>query len=130
MHFLRGFILALATLISAHAAPAEWFAIHVVDEQTGRGVPLVSLTTTNAITHVTDSAGWIAFNEPGLMEREVYFSVSAPGYAVPKDGFGFSGLRLKPKLGEKAEVKMMRLNIAERLYRVTGQALPSSSESR
>ncbi len=128
MHFLRGFILALATLISAHAAPAAWFAIHVVDEQTGRGVPLVSLTTTNAITHVTDSAGWIAFNEPGLMEREVYFSVSAPGNVVPKDGFGFSGLRLTPKLGKMVEVKMMRLNIAERLYRVTGQGIYRDSE--
>lgn len=135
MNFLRGSFLALASLLTAHAvrltaqaAPAEWFAIHVVDEQTGRGVPLVSLTTTNQITHVTDSAGWIAFNEPGLMEREVFFTVSAPGYTVPKDGFGFSGVRLKPKLGEVKEVKVMRLNIAERLYRITGQGIYRDSE--
>jgi len=113
----------LVTAFSLHAAPADWFAIHVVDESTGRGVPLVSLTTTNHITHVSDSAGWIAFHEPGLMDREVFFHVGGPGYAVPKDGFGYSGVRLQPQLGQVAEVKVMRLNIAERMYRITGQGI-------
>jgi hypothetical protein len=128
MLFLRAAFFALASLTTAVAAESEWFAIHVVDEQTGRGVPLVSLETTNQMTHVTDSAGWVAFHEPGLMEREVFFHVRAPGYTVPKDGFGFSGVRLKPKLGTVAEVKVMRLNIAERLYRVTGQGIYRDSE--
>ncbi|MDZ4288041.1 MAG: hypothetical protein U0984_08785 [Prosthecobacter sp.] len=106
------------------AAPAEYFGIHVIDEATGRGVPLISLTTTNRITLVTDSAGWIAFNEPGLMDREVFFTVEgSPGYSFPKDGFGFAGLRLTPKAGASAEIKVKRENIAERLYRVTGQGI-------
>ncbi len=125
---MRGFLLALASLIAVHAAAEEWFAIHVVDEVTGRGVPLVTLTTTNQIALVTDSAGWIAFQEPGLMGRKVFFSVSAPGYRVKKDGFGFSGVRLTPRPGEQAEVKVERINLAERLYRITGQGIYRDSE--
>lgn len=123
MTFLRISLLALTSLFSAHAGVADWFSIHVIDESSGRGVPLVSLTTTNHLNHITDSAGWVAFQEPGLMGREVFFQVSSPGYAVAKDGFGYSGVRLTPKAGETAEVKIMRLNIAERLYRVTGEGI-------
>lgn len=106
-----------------HAAPEDYFGIRVVDEHTGRGVPLVTLETTNHIALTTDSAGWIAFNEPGLMNREVYFSVKGPGYTMPKDGFGFTGVRLKPVAGKSAEVKVLRTNIAERLCRLTGQGI-------
>src|SRR5437899_1649930 len=70
-----------------------YFGIHVVDDRTGRGVPLVELRTVNDIKFVTDSAGWVAFHEPGLMEREVFFSIAAPGYEYPKDGFGYRGRR-------------------------------------
>ncbi len=105
------------------AAPEMPFGIQVVDAQTGRGVPLMTLTTTNHQAYVTDSAGWVAFQEPGLMETEVFFHVSGPGYSVAKDGFGYAGVRLKPKAGEKTEVKVLRHNIAERLYRITGQGI-------
>src|SRR5688572_20149751 len=106
MTFVRTSVIAFLCLGRClFAGPADWFAIHVVDETTGRGVPLVTLTTTNHISHVSDSAGWIAFNEPGLMDREVFFTVAAPGYEVAKDGFGYSGVRLKPRLGEMGEVK-------------------------
>lgn len=110
-------------LLRALAGAAEPFGIHVVDEHTGRGVPLVTLTTTNHMSFTTDSAGWIAFDEPGLMERVVHFTIRAPGYAVAKDGFGFAGVKLTPRHGGKAEVKVMRTNIAERLYRITGQGI-------
>ena len=105
------------------AAPEDYFAIHVVDSETGRGVPLITLTTTNHISFTTDSAGWIAFDEPGLMERQVYFGVEGPGYGVPKDGFGFAGVKLTPLSGKTAEVKVHRNNIAERLCRLTGQGI-------
>ncbi|MFC5453590.1 hypothetical protein [Prosthecobacter fluviatilis] len=105
------------------AAPEDYFGIRVVDEHTGRGVPLVTLETTNHIALTTDSAGWIAFNEPGLMNRAVYFSVRGPGYTMPKDGFGFTGVRLKPVAGKSEEVKVLRTNIAERLCRLTGQGI-------
>ncbi len=116
-------LLVFASGAALSAAPADWFGIHVVDAATGRGVPLITLTTTNHVAHVSDNAGWIAFQEPELMERSVFFHVSGPGYTVPKDGFGYAGVRLTPKAGAIAEVKLTRANLAERLYRVTGEGL-------
>jgi hypothetical protein len=101
----------------------DYFAIQVVDRQTGRGVPLVELRTTNFIRHVTDSHGVVAFLEPGLMDREVFFFVESHGYEVPKDGFGYRGVRLRTAPGTTAVVQVDRINIAERLYRVTGQGI-------
>jgi hypothetical protein len=99
------------------------FKIQVVDRQTGRGVPLVELRTTNNIRYYTDSNGIVAFYEPGLMDREVFFFVESPGYEFPKDGFGMNGTRLKTSPGASAVIKIDRLNVAERLYRVTGQGI-------
>lgn len=105
------------------ADPADYFAIEVVDSHTGRGVPMIELATVNNIVFITDSAGRIAFNEPGLMNREVFFYVRGHGYAHPKDGFGISGVRLVTTPGEVGTVKVDRVNIAERLYRITGQGI-------
>lgn len=102
---------------------SSFFVIRVVDEQTGRGVPLIELKTTNGISFWTDSQGVIAFSEPGLMEQEVYFSVRGPGYEYPADGFGNRGVRLHVRAGGTAEIQVKRLNIAERLYRITGQGI-------
>ena len=101
----------------------KYFKIQVVDRQTGRGVPLVELRTVNNIRYFTDSSGIVAFYEPGLMDREVFFFVESHGYEFPKDGFGFCGTRLKISQGAGAVIKIDRLNIAERLYRITGQGI-------
>lgn len=114
------FILALASI---QAAESPYFEIRVVDDSTGRGVPLVELETVHNVRWVTDNAGRIAFHEPGLMDREVFFHVRSHGYEAAKDGFGYRGTRVRPVAGGRAEVKLKRLNIAERLYRVTGQGL-------
>jgi hypothetical protein len=126
--------MALLALFAANQIAAQdksnrsaHFGIHVVDEQTGRGVPLIELRTVNDIAHYSDSAGWVAFNEPGLMEREVYFAVSGPGYEYPKDGFGYRGLRLTTTPGATATIKVKRINVAERLYRITGQGIYRNS---
>jgi hypothetical protein len=108
---------------SASAAPSDFFAIRVVDEATGRGVPLVQLTTVHKVSHWTDSNGWIAFLEPGLMDQEVFFHVRADGYEFPRDGFGHRGLRLTPRAGQWTQVRIKRTNIAERLYRLTGAGI-------
>jgi hypothetical protein len=123
---LLGFaVFGLAALQSAEKP----FGIHIVDEATGRGIPLIELRTVNDIRCVTDNAGWIAFNEPGLMDREVWFYLSlSPGYTKEKDGFGFTGVRLTPKGGDTATVKLKRTNIAERIGRTTGQGLFRESE--
>jgi len=109
----------------ARAAPqaGRYFAIEVVDDQTGRGVPMVELRTTASVVYVTDSAGLIAFNEPGLMGRKVFFGVTAHGYEFPEDGLGVRGVVLEAKSGGTATIKIRRLNIAERVYRVTGQGI-------
>ena len=50
-------------------------------------------------------------------------SCRSHGYEFAKDGFGFAGIRLSLAAGEKVTVKIKRLNIAERLYRVTGEGI-------
>lgn len=113
-------VLALLHVTTAHGADNPYFQIQVVDDATGRGVPLVELETVNSIVHVTDSAGNVAFLEPGLMNQAVFFSVRSHGYEFPKDGFGFRGTRLDVTPGGKATLKIKRINLAERLYRITG----------
>ena len=116
--------LALAQLRPVFASPANpGFAILVVDQDTGRGVPLVELRTVNQATWWTDSAGLVAFDEPGLFGQDVYFHVSSPGYVFPADGFGNRGVTLRPAPGGTATIKLRRLNIAERLYRETGEGI-------
>ncbi|WP_406699340.1 hypothetical protein V5E97_10755 [Singulisphaera sp. Ch08] len=110
----------MLSLIAAEPATQRFFTIEVVDEQTGRGVPLVELRTVNDIRLVTDSNGIAAFEEPGLMDQPVFFHVSSHGYEFPKDGFGYRGKSLPVREGGSAQLKLKRINIAERLYRVTG----------
>jgi hypothetical protein len=102
---------------------SSWFGIRVVDEATGRGVPLIELETVHRVQYFTDSAGWAAVCEPGLMGQEVFFHVRGHGYEVPKDGFGFRGVRLRLAPGGRAEVRVKRTNIAERLCRLTGEGI-------
>ena len=121
-------LLSSANLSQAQVAK-PYFGIHVVDDQTGRGVPLIEFRTVNDIRCVTDNAGWIAFHEPGLMNREVWFYFSlGPGYEMKKDGFGFTGIRVTPVAGESTTVKITRSNIAERIARTTGQGMYRDSE--
>jgi hypothetical protein len=109
-------------LIFAFTQPesAKPFRINVLDDVTGRGVPLVELRTVNGIVHHTDSAGIVAFHEPGLMNKDIFFHVSSHGYEFPKDGFGYRGKALRVTAGGAATLKIRRINIAERLYRITG----------
>ncbi|MBI3881522.1 MAG: hypothetical protein HY301_15845 [Verrucomicrobia bacterium] len=115
--------LLLLAALRGLAAPADYFEIRVVDEATGRGVPLVELETVNHLLFVTDSAGRVAFHEPGLMSRAVYFHVRSHGYEMSKDGFGYIGKALDVKPGGSATIKLKRVNLAERLYRITGEGI-------
>jgi hypothetical protein len=110
--------LALATAVLAE--PPRAFRIDVVDEESGRGVPLVTLATTGQIRYVTDSAGVVAFDEPGLLGKEVYFHVWSHGYEHAADGFGFRGVRLAAEAGGRATVRVRRTHVAERVARLTG----------
>lgn len=120
-----GFLALPAGITTAAERP---FGIRIVDADNGRGVPLMELRTVNDIRCVTDNAGWAAFHEPGLMNREVFFYLSGPGYAAEKDGFGFTGVRVTPRVGETASFKVKRTNIAIRIGRTTGQGIYRDSE--
>lgn len=99
------------------------FKIQVVDAVTGRGIPAVELKTTNNILYYTDSAGYVAFDEPGLMNQKVFFHLSSHGYDYPADFFGNRGLAVDVTPGGSVTLTMNRVNIAERLYRITGQGI-------
>ncbi|MFO0865727.1 MAG: hypothetical protein U0744_13930 [Gemmataceae bacterium] len=114
-------LLAMTTCATAGQTP--YAEIRVVDAATGRGVPLVELETTNHLLFVTDNSGRVAFHEPELMDRQLFFFVRSHGYDAEKDGFGFAGARITPRAGVVSTIKVKRRNIAERLCRLTGEGL-------
>lgn len=122
----RGWLLALLAWLgtvcgtAAGAADHQLFEIQVIDRATRRGVPLVELLTTHDVQYVTDNAGRVALDEPERHGETVFFFVKSPGYTLPADGFGISGVRLKIVPGQSAVIEVDRQNPAERLYRITG----------
>jgi hypothetical protein len=128
------FTLAALALVSLRSIAAEaprtdkYFKMTVVDRETGRGVPLVELRTVDNVRYETDSNGVVAFFDPGLMGEEVFFYVTSPGYEFPKDGFEYRGKALKAVAGASAELKIDRLDIAQRLYRITGADIYGDSQ--
>jgi len=126
---LRATIVAIqsAGLFLVAGSPAvaadKPFCLQVVDEATGRGVPLVELETMDNQLYLTDSAGRVAFQEPGQMGLPVWFSMRSHGYEFPTDGFGMTGMRFTSQPGGQVVIKAKRLNIAERLCRLTGQGI-------
>jgi hypothetical protein len=111
-------------LSTSWAASADKpFAIQIIDESTGHGVPMVELETMDNQLYVTDSAGRVAFQEPGQMGIPVWFSMRSHGYEFPTDGFGMTGQRFTTQPGGQAVMKIKRTNIAERICRLTGQGI-------
>jgi hypothetical protein len=129
-NILRLLLLATALAFSgteAQPTPTDtasrYFTMEVVDAQTGRGVPLVELKTVSNIRYYTDSAGLVAIDDPSLMGQTVFFNVWSHGYEYPDDGFGIRGALVDIKPGGLVKLKIKRLNIAERLYRITGEGI-------
>lgn len=133
---IAGFLVLLAVAMGSgfqdrnQAGGEEPFYIRLVDEETGRGIPLVELETINNVLYVTDSAGLAAIWEPGLMWKEVYFHVRSHGYEIPEDGFGYRGGSVVLVPGGYEQDELKRVNVAERLYRVTGQGIYRDSVIR
>ncbi|MGL6075021.1 MAG: hypothetical protein ACRC8S_12750 [Fimbriiglobus sp.] len=115
-------------LFGSSLSAAEPFAVEIVDQATGRPVPLVELRTTSDLRFVSDNAGRIAVDAPELMGREVWFGIEGHGYTVPADGFGYRGVKLTPTPGRQRTLKIERVNIAERLGRWTGSGLFAESQ--
>jgi len=114
---------------SNDALPPElnYFKIRIVDSKTGRGIPLAKLETTNSTVYYTDSNGYIAYYEPGLMGEDVFFYVSAHGYRFNEKTFDYVGKTIKVEPGGDFTFVMDRINLAERIYRLTGQGIYSDT---
>jgi len=121
--FLAAVLFGHAKTTTADLVGSPYFVIQVVDEETGRGVPLVELRTVSNLRFYTDSGGLVALDDPALMNQKVYLSVASDGYEFPADGFGNRGRAFDVKAGGEATLKIKRVNIAERLYRVTGNGI-------
>lgn len=114
-----------AWAVRAAIAPCR---IDIVEQGSGWPVPLVELRTTHEARFVSDNAGVIAFDLPEGMGREMWFEVIGRGYEVPKDGFGYRGVRLRPEPGRTLTVTVARTMIARRLGRLTGAGLFGESQ--
>lgn len=108
---------------SASAQTARYFVVRLVDEQTGRGVPLVELKLPNEVKYWTDSAGVAALDEPSLRGRDVFLAVRSHGYEYPRETVFGRGVTLTIEPGQVREVRVRRTMIAERLYRLTGEGI-------
>lgn len=117
------FVWLLLAGCAAAQDPPPPFHFRVVDAATGRGVPLVELETVHGVLFVTDSAGIAAIDEPGLEGEEVFFHVRSHGYRYRADGFGIRGVRAVLERGTSKTVEIERVNLAERLYRLTGAGI-------
>jgi hypothetical protein len=101
----------------------RFFMITVVDDSTGRGVPLVEISLVNGLRDYTDSNGVLAFFEPALMNRDVFFQIRSHGYRFKTLVHGMPGVVLKTISGQNAVLTVTRVNVAERLYRITGEGI-------
>ena len=104
--------------------PAGYFRIDCLDAETGRGVPLVQLKTSSYISYYTDSAGIVAFDEPGLLGQTVYFVALSDGYelnaTLPDAPASEPGVLLDTTPGGRATVILRRVQPGQRMYRMSG----------
>ncbi len=96
---------------------ADYVVIEVLDDRTGRGVPLVELRAADAslgeaARWVSDSAGRIVIDP---LDLPASASVFSHGYA-----FDAARIEIPSSPGERITVMAHRENLAERLYRVSG----------
>ncbi len=122
-----GLAAALLTLLHslslAALAASPYFIVQVVDEATGRGVPLVELKLPNEVRYYTDSAGRAAVLEPSFEGLQVYTMLRSHGYDHSHKTFWGPGVNLDIRSGATQTVKIRRSMIAERLYRLTGEGI-------
>lgn len=116
MKMLRCSLLVFLALAAGRLSASEFFTIQVVDAATGRGIPLAELLPQDGQTVVTDSNGIVAFNQPGLMDQNVFVDFRSYGYSD-------WGQTLYPTADGSIQIALNRVNLAERLYRVTGTGI-------
>ena len=117
--------LLLSSFASAQDAtrPVAFHRIQIVDSETSRGIPAIQLETTDKRIFLTDSAGVVAFCEPDLMDTITWFTITGYGYAFPSNMFGQQGATVEIKPGGNTVLSMKRINVAQRIYRITGSGI-------
>jgi hypothetical protein len=110
----------------ANMSGAPPFVIQVVDSQTGRGVPLVELEAINHRTWYSDSNGIVAIFD-AWARGNLLLKVRSHGYRFEQKAFDEAGVILNVKPGGRATLRIVRENIAERLYRITGGGIYADS---
>jgi hypothetical protein len=112
-------------LLIAAALPADPpYFVRVSDSQTGRGVPLVQLSTAlNNVRFWTDSAGIAVIDDPAMQDRDVIFAIKSHGYEFQEHIFDEPARRVHVQPGTHTDLKIRRVNLAERLYRITGEGI-------
>ena len=109
--------LATRLLQSKVPKPGDCFGIRIVDQLTKRGVPLVMLSTEGE-SFVSDSQGYVADCNPDDWGMKRTFAVTSHGYR-----FDAGSLELQVSQGKTSVLEVTRQNVAERLYRSTGQGI-------
>jgi hypothetical protein len=121
------FIVAISVAVllwsCADARASEYCVIRVVDEDTGRGVPLIELKLPNEVKYWTDSAGVAALDEPSFAGREVFIAIRGHGYEYSEETLFGRGAHVRIEPGGIRELRVRRTMIAERLYRLTGEGI-------
>src|SRR5262249_15346213 len=123
MHAAAAAILALALAADPATPDGQPHKISVVDQTTGRGVPPVEFRTIDNVRFVTDSKGTIAIRELDMLGQGLFFHIRSPGYSGPLDGVRVRGALIGTALGGNTVMRLQRLNIAERIYRITGAGI-------
>ena len=121
-----------ATVVAISLAPAARgtpFRIDIVDQATGRGVPMVRLSAAGTWAY-SDSNGVVAWTD--LLDKgRLTFTPLTDGYELAHSSsqgiVGNAGVELNPTSGGRAVIKLNRTQVAERLYRLTGQGIYSDS---
>lgn len=122
---LNSVLVTLTCLIftSGASVSANYSSLQFVDSETGRGIPLVEIETTNRIRYISDSAGRVAIKPGELGSPVIFFHVRSHGYQMQKSEEGALGITLVLEPGKAQTVTLDRINIAERLYRLTGEGI-------
>ncbi|MCB9685734.1 MAG: hypothetical protein H6735_11900 [Alphaproteobacteria bacterium] len=86
------------------------FGLHLLD-QGGQPAPCVELHTTDGQRLVSDETGWVAFDEPGLVDERVWFEVTPTlNYTLAPDALGFRGQAFDVVEGGREDLVLEKLS--------------------
>jgi len=91
------------------------FALAISDRASGRGVPLVRVALGGEVFW-SDSNGLIAYCNPDHLGERLQAQASSHGYAP-------ASAQVELAAGGEGMLVLDRINVAERLYRITGQGI-------